>query len=335
MKSQQAHRLCIKSLTGQLSETEAEAMKQWLDQSESNRIHFADLKKTWDETTPPILDVKPDMDQAWSRIEKDLFQQARQTGQTPKREAEYHRNILWGLRPAWAVFALVMMVMAATVIWKTIVSPSLMQTVSTANGEIHELVLSDGTQVRLNSGSSISYRRRFESDQRNVHLSGEAYFVVAHDARSFSVITDQAVTTVTGTQFNVWAREKETRVIVREGSIDLKSRYDSEHVVTLSRGQTSRVVSNQAPQPPRPIDTDYLPGWINGQLVFEKTPVPEIISELERTYDVSIAVIDSSLQRRTVTAEFRKGPFENILSSLCLTLGAQYHMQSGMVIISK
>ena len=77
-------------------------------------------------------------------------------------------------------------------------------TINVPRGGDFRLVLSDGTQVAINAESKLRYPIRFDSISRNVYVSGEAYFKVAHDAsRPFRVHTSKGVIELLGTEFNV------------------------------------------------------------------------------------------------------------------------------------
>lgn len=75
-------------------------------------------------------------------------------------------------------------------------------------GQRMSVTLSDGTQVQLNGNSRIEYPVIFSRKQRNVKLSGEAFFEVKHDERHpFIVETFASKVEVLGTRFNVYADE--------------------------------------------------------------------------------------------------------------------------------
>ncbi len=165
-------------------------------------------------------------------------------------------------------------------------------------------------------------------------LDGEAYFKVAYNKRSFIVITKHARITVLGTQFNVWDRGDKTRVIVKEGRVKLSSVLSDSSGVELTTGQMSQVFGHHAPEPPNSVDTKYLLGWLENRLAFEKTPLHEIIAELERFYDVSILLSDTTLANQTITAEFEDASIQDVLSSICLTLNMRWKFESKKYIIT-
>src|SRR3546814_7288589 len=99
-------------------------------------------------------------------------------------------------------------------------------TVSTPNGGQYKVVLPDGTQVWLNAASSLRYPVRFTAGQREVFLSGEAYFDVTENKdRPFIVESGGQSVTVTGTEFNINAYENEPVVATDRKSTRLNSSH--------------------------------------------------------------------------------------------------------------
>jgi transmembrane sensor len=89
------------------------------------------------------------------------------------------------------------------------------------------------------------------------------------------------------------------------------------------------VEKKDLPTQPKQVNTDYLLGWMNGVLVFEKTSLLEIVRELERFYDIKIEISSSELANKTLTASYDNTKIENVLSSVCIALNVQYKKESG------
>lgn len=71
-----------------------------------------------------------------------------------------------------------------------------------------QVTLPDGTLVRLNANSSLTYQQNFGQDNRKVKLSGEGYFEVKKNTeKKFIVNTGYIDVTVLGTKFNLYAYE--------------------------------------------------------------------------------------------------------------------------------
>jgi len=336
MKQSEYLSLCARSLSGELSSEEKRDLETWLSLDPENRKIMDQVSRAWIEAEPQPLPFQPDSESGWRILAQALdlespVEKARESGD---------RRIFARLpflretriRTVAVSFAAVALVVAAVWTWKSATLKQDMKTAVTANRERIEIVLSDGSRVRMNSGSSLRYPDRFSGSAREVELSGEAFFDIARDGKPFSVLTDNSKSTVLGTRFNVRARDGRTSLIVEKGRVRFESRRLDRGVI-LAAGQMCQVGQDDVTGELRTVNADRLLGWLKGRLVFDKMPVSEIIGELERTFGASIEVKGVDLARKTVTAEFDEPSFETVLSSLCLTLDAEYRLISGHYII--
>ena len=331
-------KLSVRAITGHITVKEKKALDRWLQQSSEHQEDHRQWVQTWERQRQPPLPFEPDVDAAWQRFEASLSRD-----ENKRSFSNMFMNIdrllanLFELkyRPALASMAAILIVAMGLLIWKSSLLRSSYHTVVTRNKQTQEVTLSDGTRVLLNSASRIKYKKTDSAGEREVRLEGEAYFAVTPDERPFYVITQHAKTTVLGTQFNVWARGEETRVIVEEGLVRLSSLILKTVEVEITKGQMSKVIGRSPPQPPTNVDSNYSLGWLRGQLVFEKTPLSEIVNELRRKFDVSIVFADPSLTHRTMTADFEDATIDEILSSICLTLNIRYMVEKGDYILAR
>ena len=179
----------------------------------------------------------------------------------------------------------------------------------------------------MNSGSTIEYLEKFEGESREVKLRGEAFFSVSKSDKPFIVITDNAATTVLGTQFNVWTRGEKTKVIVKEGKVKLASLKAEKAGVILTMNTSASVIKDQNPDEPEIVDSEYLLGWMDGRLVFSKSALKEISEELERQFDVNITIENDSLSTISMTGTFENEIIEDIISMISLTLNISFEKQ--------
>jgi len=104
---------------------------------------------------------------------------------------------------------------------------------------IQNYQLEEGTNIWLQPNSSISYFGRFNKKDRNVHLTGEAYFAVAKDSlKPFKVTTGGLTVTVLGTMFNIKAYdfEKKVQIVLTEGSVKVTSDKGKKEPVIMIPG---------------------------------------------------------------------------------------------------
>lgn len=152
-------------------------------------------------------------------------------------------------------------------------------------------VLPDGSSVELNSGSSLSYRATFFGT-RVVELDGEAFFDVVEDDDAFVVETENARTTVLGTEFNVRSRSDEgvpvTSVAVASGRVRVDAMTGTKGFVVIEPGYRSIVRASDNPSVPAAIALDRELAWRDGALAFNGQPFGVIFDEIERRFDVTI-----------------------------------------------
>jgi len=330
----------IRSLTDDISEKERNALEKWMAASSDNKIICDDLRKAWLMAKPPVFTSKPDVRKEWVKLEKSLNLQAPDTVQKPRSAGVRTPSLLWsGLwniryRPAIVAVAAMLVLMVSLVLWKNPFSGSRYLELITQHGERSQMILSDGSEIQLNAGSMARFRKSFTRDSREVFLTGEAFFTVTKEDRPFIVKTENAKTVVLGTQFNVWARDGETRVVVKSGRVKLTADEMINNDVILQKDQMCIIGTNDTSMESQPVDSDQFLGWLQGKLVFIKTPLPEIIADLERSYNVIIELTDTELQSKTVTATFQHMDIDTVLATLCLTLNSEYYLNNGRFIIT-
>lgn len=150
------------------------------------------------------------------------------------------------------------------------------------NGEETVFSLPDNSEVILNSGSKIEYRKWNWDNNRNLNLQGEAYFRVAK-GKKFEVNTDLGTVSVLGTQFNVKARNNRFDVTCYEGKV--KVNYQSDEVI-LTKGQT--VSFENKIKIIHQTVTHEKPLWTVNQMDFEKENLVSVLDEIQRQYNISI-----------------------------------------------
>ena len=198
------------------------------------------------------------------------------------------------------------------------------------------IVLPDGSEVILNSASTLRTPAKFENGKRVVELEGEGYFKVESNPDwPMYVRTSRGVTVkVTGTEFNLStynddAALKLTLVQGRVSLIDDKS--ESEIQVSEKEEVVIRniAVANAVPKPVRKTaDMRLNTSWKDGYLVFDNTPIREVIKKMERWYGIEITVADSKVMNNHFTASFRSESLQQVLTLLDITCGIKSKIKS-------
>jgi len=189
-------------------------------------------------------------------------------------------------------------------------------TESAANGQTNTFLLPDHSEVVLNAGSEIEYKKWGWNSNRTLQLTGEAYFKVAK-GQKFEVHTSLGTVTVLGTQFDVKARDNRFDVVCYEGRVGVE--YGNSKTV-ITQGQGVSFVDGQPVDVPS--DNASQPHWLNNKLVFNKERLPAIIAELNRQYDISIALA-SAPSTKLFTGVLPSKNLDEALKIICST----YHLK--------
>lgn len=161
---------------------------------------------------------------------------------------------------------------------------------NTPQGGVYEIILADGTKVWLNSASSLRFPVAFVGSQRDVYLSGEAYFeVVQNSSMPFEVHVNNMEVKVLGTHFDVMAYNDESAVktTLLEGSVQVS---DGNQKVMILPGQQA-TVSRKAgdAMEVKPVNVTEVIGWKNGLFIFRNTDLQTVMHQLARWYAVTIS----------------------------------------------
>ena len=187
----------------------------------------------------------------------------------------------------------------------------------------------------MNHTSRISFSNLNFDSKRIVKLSGQAFFNVKKNNKPFIVKTENAQINVIGTSFDVKARNNITRVIVQSGTVEFAAGNKTDNKIILRANQMSECIGYSLPQHPKTVDIKYLLGWLDNRLVFESTPLKEIVKELERVYDVKILLASRDLWNIKITGEFKNQKVEKVLEIICMTSDLKYDLKNDIYIIDK
>lgn len=319
------YNLCVNAVSGNINEKDKRILDDWVSESPENRIEFEKIKDIWAKTGPEDFPVLPDPSDAWHELDARIkeFNSVKKNNTAAPLPAA---SGFFRLKPVLSAALVILFFLSIVFLWKLEMGGPNLKSMITGNKERKQISLSDGTGILLNSASRIQYPQEFDEQQRKIILSGEAFFSVAKDNRPFLILTDNAEIKVLGTKFNVRSRNGKTRVFVKDGKVNLAQNSGSKGVV-LSKGQVSSINKEEAPAAPVSADPDLQLGWIEGRIVFNQTPLPEIADEIERHYDVKVFLDEKSLESYSLTGSFKNGSIDSVLEMICLALDLDYSRQ--------
>lgn len=183
-----------------------------------------------------------------------------------------------------------------------------MNTISVPAGQRVNLTLSDGTNIWLNARSTFRYPAHFSAGKnREVFIDGEAYFDVSRDEQHpFVVNAGTYQVNVLGTCFNVLAYSDKGvfETALMKGRVEVKSATDADLHITLQPEQKLSVEQGQPVVSPI-IDYDAY-RWKEGLICFKNESFDHIVSELEKTFGITIVVKNEKVLRYVYTGKFRQ-----------------------------
>lgn len=243
--------------------------------------------------------------------------------------------------------------------------------VSTRPGSKSKIQLPDGSMVWLNAGSKLTYTKDFGKKNREVVLTGEAFFdVTKNPEKPFLIQTNSINIKVLGTAFNVKAypEDKQTETSLIRGNIEvtIKNRPNDkiflspseklvvENIVAIENNKKIKVQNSAsrptikenfsiAPLVPKlsinklkysPVDSTVAETqWINNRLVFRDESFTELAIRLERWYDVMIEINDAALEEARLNGIFQSETIVQALEALKISVPFSYDQKGNKITI--
>jgi transmembrane sensor len=220
-------------LSGQLTEAEKASVEKWIETSEENRVVFHEAKKIWERSD--IRLVYPDLDsqQLLAAVKSEI-----------DKEGKHAKLISLLDRPLWKIAAsLTMIILLSYFLIRWAAGDDI--TIK-SGAQVATLYLPDSSKVWLNLNSQISYSPNF--NPRAIKLSGEAFLRVKSDSSDFIVTSENTITKVLGTAFNL-KDEGDTAVVltVSDGVVEFSKRDSGEKETVVVKAREKAVFKKKSP----------------------------------------------------------------------------------------
>lgn len=191
--------------------------------------------------------------------------------------------------------------------------------------------LSDGTKVKLNSSSTLTFPSVFQDSIREVYLKGEAYFEVSEDKeKPFIVKSEHLEARVLGTSFNFKTDSKNQEIALVSGK--LKVSDASGNSIMLSPSQM--VTYEERKLEKQHFDSFKKIAWVDGIIFFDSANGEEIFSTLEAWYGVEIKLEQGYQFKGKFSGSFKNEPLVNILKVVGKASGFNYELKGNQVLIN-
>jgi len=314
--------LLARYLAHECTPAEAAAVRQWIA-ADLDRVRAVErLRATFDAAAPPHQ--RPDVDAMWAQVRAH-----HPTSLPPARRRPFPVTLVA------AAAVLVVAVLVDRAISRRSTTHGAVREIATSTGQRATIDLADGSRVILGPRSRISTPEHFGEGPRDVTLEGEAYFEVRHDStHPFRVHTAGGIAEDIGTRFVVraYAGEPALRVVVAEGRVSVTRSGGAP--VALGAGQLASFDAAGTASV-RPVDTAAYVAFSDGRVVFDGTPLDEVVSELGRWYDLDVRLAAPEFAGRHISASFTGLAEDDVLGAVAAAAGLRYTRQGRTVTFSR
>ena len=302
--------LIIKRCQGDITPLELSMLENWISKSTENARLAREFTLIWSKSEGYKHTFELQLDEDYAKIQARI----QETAVSPR---ILHRPD----RRVWKVAAAVSFIVMSFWGYRHFSNQDYYDaSVSILTLEKQQLHLADGTQVWLRKGSSLEYATGYEDKKdRRVKLSGEAYFDVAHDPNHpFLVeLASGATVEVLGTQFNICQSDEVTTVFVRSGKVKFSPFVNAKTPVLLANEKA--IFDHKVGK----LTISHLPAindlaWQTETLEFVKTPLSQVLADLENYYRVKITLQNKALADCPHSALLFHQPLGQVLEGLAV-----------------
>ncbi|MDG5798923.1 DUF4974 domain-containing protein [Marinilabiliaceae bacterium ANBcel2] len=191
----------------------------------------------------------------------------------------------------------------------------------------------DGSKLYLNCGASVAYNIEEEGGDRIVKLDGEAWFQVENSNRPFYVYTQHSKIEVLGTSFNVMVadRGRYFEATVNEGVVSVSN--DVDRNITLTSGKQYVADEMSGERIVKEVNPLIFSSWKSEDVTFRNLPFGDLVTVLERRYNVDVEVVDSSILETSYSGRFSKETIEEVLNVISMVLPVEYTQTNQNIVI--
>ena len=229
-------------------------------------------------------------------------------------------------------------------------------------GSQSNITLPDGTKVWLNAGSTINYQSDFGINDREIFLTGEAFFDVIGDSlKPFKVHTSGITVNALGTRFNVKAypEDEDIAATLEKGLIDvlIKSPYSDKIKSVRLKPQEQLIVQKVQPAPVvipiqdtvtdepaipeikdihiyENVKTELSTSWKDNKWIIDDLPLSAFTNDLERRYNLVITFESEELKNYKFTGIIEEETAEQIFNAMTIAAPIQYTLNKNHVVLS-
>lgn len=326
MNSEFPQTLLFALFEGRATPLQKKLVREWLLEP-ANREAFCAALETYETEHPQY---QADAEAGFRRFRAEFDEPVMAPAHRPK---ALRLRLGWG---GWLVAASVVLLIGLGFGWRESVFQLRYET---AFGQTRTLLLPDGSRVVLNANSTLRVPRfGFGHRTREVRLDGEAEFSVVHTQthQPFVVKTARDLDVVVlGTEFTVFSRPRASKVVLKRGKVRLNYAVRSERrQLTLKPGD----VMTLDPEGRARLQTTRRPethsAWKDRRVVFEETPLSEIVQIFEETYGIHLELPDAGVARLTLSGAFTASDADELIRTVTDALGLGFRREGNTIYLT-
>ncbi len=316
--------LIAKYLSGDLEDKEREVLFELVNSSKEHKSYFEEMQSLWDVSGEEEENLEVNTDVAWAKVAGRIKPQ----NERPK---TYEGPKVFRIGQLLRIAAVLVGVLGAVWMYNNFgESTPQIALFETQDDERREIKLPDGSTVWLNENSKLTYDESFEP--RIVDLEGEAFFDVEHldSDHKFEIRSGETKTTVLGTSFNVRAYPEEAqvevtvetgRVVFEEEKKKAIKKEKKKVILTAGESGVYKKKEEDVFKPEKVINNAV--AWKKKQLVFDDLKIAEVITVLERYFDVEVEVENKNILECTIVGTYPNPSIESMTPVLEAFLGIE------------
>jgi transmembrane sensor len=343
MSKQELTSLLQQYLSKDISPAQKQALATLIANATDEEQIRASLEEIWNQYQPEDALPTQNSEAYYNTILQQIKQQPDAVTETTKAVPSVHR--VHFLQRSWVrmAAAAAVIVVAGIIIFRLLPSRSGGQQQAKNNTPAIEknlnryLTLPDGSKVLLHAGSELQYPPAFNGSTREVTLTGEAFFDVAHNATlPFIIHSGNIKTTVLGTAFNIkaWPAETEVTVTVTRGKVKVENETGVLGIITPDQQLSINTQNKQSKQ--QAVNAEQEISWKNQEYTMDNVTLDEAITELQVRYGI---IIETGPNENTgncrFTASFKQNEsLDYVLNVMCRIYQASWKKVDDKIVIT-
>lgn len=307
--------IIIKRFKNELLPEEQTALELWLSDKKNASV-YNELQSLWLSIIRDGATFESHVDKLWAKMELRMKISEPRIIKIPQATFRWFSGVA-------SVLIIALLSLSGYLAVDKYIASNLVYTYSSLTGK-SQVILPDGSQVWLNTESTLEYSTSVWNNTRNVKLKGEAYFDVRKDPdHPFIVRSNGFDIKVYGTTFNVAARENESDVSVSllSGSVEIGNELVSKKIVPGETAICSKTVGSIHTEK---NDVAFAAMWANESVRFERKSIKELSKYLSKWYGVKILLDHHIPDNQAYTFSIRHEPLEEILRLMARTNPIRY-----------